>query len=136
MSPCIKMMFIYCNIEVKKDWRGIIPSLLWSWILAWIPSIIIAINIYLTKYELQSNGTLLHKSGVIRQRYTNIDLYRVKNASAEINLISGGKLILTNSDGSIQVLPYIKNADQIANVIRGLVNEQRKEQGVSPIEML
>lgn len=120
----------------EKDWRGLIPSLLWSWILCWIPSLYVATLIYLTKYSLQSNGVLQYKTGIIHQRYINIDLYRIKNASAEVSLIFGGKIILTNNDNSTQILPYIKNADKIALKIRDLVNEQREQKGIKPFEMM
>lgn len=120
----------------EKDWRGLIPSILWSWIICWIPSLYVAGLICLTKYTLQSNGILQYKTGIISQRYINIDLYRVKNASAEVNMVSGGKVILTNNDGSIQALPYIKNANEISLKIRDLVNEQREQKGVTPLEMM
>lgn len=120
----------------EKDWRGLIPSALWSWILCWIPSLYVATIIYLTKYSLQGSGVLQYKTGIIHQRYINIDLYRIKNASAEVSLISGGKIILTNNDNSTQILPYVKNADEIALKIRDLVNQQREQKGVKPFEMM
>lgn len=120
----------------EKDWRGLIPTLLWSWILCWIPSLYVATLVCLTNYSLRDNGVLQYKTGIVHQRYINIDLYRIKNASAEVSLISGGKVILINNDGSTQILPYIKNANDVALKIRDLVNKQRDQKGVKPFEMM
>lgn len=120
----------------EKDWRGLIPSLLWSWILCWIPSLYVATLVCLTNYSLRDNGVLQYKTGIVHQRYINIDLYRIKNTSAEVSLISGGKVILINNDGSTQILPYIKNANDVALKIRDLVNKQRDQKGVKPFEMM
>ena len=120
----------------EKDWRGLIPSLLWSWILCWIPSLYVATLVCLTNYSLRDNGVLQYKTGIVHQRYINIDLYRIKNTPAEVSLISGGKVILINNDGSTQILPYIKNANDVALKIRDLVNKQRDQKGVKPFEMM
>lgn len=118
-----------------KDWRGLIPSLLWSWIICWIPSIWVAITIAMTHYRLH-DSTLEWQHGVINQQHTMIDLYRVRNISSTINLISGGRVFITYDNGESLTLPYIKNANQVATQLREIVNEKRKEQGVNPIEFM
>ena len=119
----------------QKDWRGLIPSLLWSWILGWIPSMYVAAQIAMTKYTLH-DSTIEYRHGIINQQHTNIDLYRIRNISSTINLISGVRVFITYDNGENLTLPYIKNADSIANQLRSIVNAKRQEQGVSPIEFM
>lgn len=123
------------NINIEIDWRGLIPSLLWSWIIAWIPSMYIAVLIYMTSYKIE-NGMLTYKSGIISRKYRNIDLYRIKNLSAEDNLISGGKLFITDTNGTPITLPYVKNAGSVANQLRTLVNNERENKHVNAQEIM
>lgn len=119
----------------EKDWRGLVPSLLWSWVLGWFPSIWVAITIAMVQYHLH-DSTLEYQHGVINQQHTMIDLYRVRNISSTVNLISGGRIFVTYDTGESVTLPYIKNAPQVAIQLREIVNVKRKEQGVQPIEFL
>lgn len=125
------------NINFEKDWRGIIPNLCWSWILAWLPAIPKLIDIYTTQYQVDEQaGILIYKHGLINKRQENIDLYRVKNISSKENVFSGGYVYITYADKSVKTLPYIKNANDISVQLRNIVNGKRSEQGVKPVEVM
>lgn len=124
-------------MDFEKDWRGIIPTVLWGWILWFIPIILKGIEIYNTEYSVDMNaGILEYKHGLINKRQDNIDLYRIKNVSANESLISGGQITITNQDGTVKVLPYIKNANNLSVQLRNLANKKREDQTVRPLEFM
>lgn len=125
------------NINFKKNWRGIIPTLCWSWILVWIPAIPKLIDICTTQYQVDEQaGILIYKHGLINRRQENIDLYRIKNISSKENLFSGGYIYITYTDRLMKTLPYIKNANAISIQLRNIVNKERVERKVKPVEVI
>lgn len=125
------------NINFEKDWRGIIPTLSWGWILIEFPVIPKFLDIFTTDYNVdQKSGILIYRHGLINKRQENIDLYRVKNISSNENMFNGGHLYVTYADGSMKTLPYIRNANDISVQLRNIVNGKRAEQGVKPVEVM
>lgn len=124
-------------MKFEKDWRGIISTVLWGWILWFIPIILKGIEIYNTEYSVDMNaGILEYKHGLINKKQDNIELYRIKNVSANESLVSGGQITITNQDGTVQVLPYIKNANNLSVQLRNLANKKREDQTVRPLEFM
>ena len=124
-------------MNFEKDWRGIVP-MLW-WILLWpvLPFAVAwrAAQICFTNYDVDMHaGVLEYKHGIVNHTQDNIDLYRIKNVSANENVLTGGKITITNQDGSTIVLPYIKNANKLSVQIRNLANKKRQE--ISTLELM
>lgn len=119
----------------EKDWRAIIPSLCWSWILCFIPSIPKAIDIATTDYQY-NDGMLIFRHGLLTKKTETIDLYRVRNISSEESVFSGGKLFIIYANGEQKELPYIKNANKLVVSVRDNINQQREAKGIKPLEIL
>ena len=113
----------------EKDTRPIIASALWSWILIWIPTLIIWMRVKNTATRLEG-GVITHTTGAVTKSTTNIDLYRVKSVSSQDSFFTGGSLSFTYSDGSTETLRYIRNATELSPRFRTLIDEQRKAQNI------
>ncbi|CDP49233.1 PH domain-containing protein [Propionibacterium freudenreichii] len=121
-------------MKIETDYRALIGNVIWAWILAFIPTAIVAWTISQTSYEI--SGTVLSaKSGLITKTIDNIDLYRVKNISAADSPLSGGKVIITNQDGTTKELRFIKSPELAAQQLRAVVDEQRRDHGTTTHEV-
>lgn len=117
------------GLVIDHDWRALIGNALWSWILAWIPLISLAIKIGTTKYSYDGQYTLTYEYGLISKKDVNIDLRRVKSISAKDSPLSGGSLVVVENNDGTDVLPYVKNARDVAAKLRMLVDEASRRNG-------
>lgn len=123
-------------MNFEKDWRGIVPSLIWFWLM-FVPPILRALDIATTSYSVDMDaGILEYKHGFLNRRQDNIDLYRIKNISANENLLTGGKITITNQDSSITILPYILHTNRMSVQLRNIANKKRQDQSVRPLEFM
>lgn len=103
--------------EIKPTYTWIISSILWSWCLAFIPTIITAIKIARTKYVI-SDTHLVMITGLVHSKQEDIDLYRIKIVTANQTAWGYGNITIIDQDSRSYVLRYINNANYIANVIK------------------
>ncbi len=114
---------------IEKDWKALIGNACWSWILLWFPLIPLAVSIATTSYRFDGKNTLTYCYGVIKKREINLDLRRAKSISASDSPFTGGRLIIVGNDGSANVFKYVKNARQVAEQLRVMVDEASRADG-------
>lgn len=117
------------NMVIEKDWRALIGNACWSWILAWIPLIPLAISIATTSYRFDGKDTLTYSHGLITKKEENVDLRRVKRIDASDSPLSGGKLTILDNDGHVTEFKYLKHARQVAEQLRVMVDEASRARG-------
>ncbi len=112
------------NSAIVVDWRPVWWSLVWSWILIWIPSAILAVRTANTRITL-GDGALTVRTGAASRSTTHVELYRVRTVAATDSIFGGGKVVLTMQDGTVHTVGPIKNADQVAGRVRAVINSDR-----------
>jgi len=124
--------------EIKLNYLALIPGALWSWILLWIPTGIEALKIYFSKYTYDDKQIIV-KSGVLHQNQYSIPFYRLKDVQSSKNIIEDllkvGKITLYDKEKVLE-LKYIERPDEIANELRNLMLETRKNGDVKVAELL
>lgn len=115
--------------EIKLSWAGLIPSLLWSWILIWIPSMITAVKIATTKYTITGNQLTI-TTGLLNKRKEGIDLYRIKNVSSNQSVFGYGNIHITDQNNVTHVLQYVADSNNISGMIKDHAQTARKEQNI------
>ncbi len=118
-------------MTIEKDWRALIGNALWAWILIWIPTAVIAVQIATTSHRFDSS-TLSWKRGLITKKTTNVDLRRVRSISAEDSIFTGGRLLITETDGTQLKIPYLKHPEEVARKLRELTEKNARDQGGGP----
>lgn len=114
---------------IEKDWKALIGNACWSWILAWIPLIPLAISIATTSYRFDGKDTLTYCYGIINKREINLDLRRVKSISASDSPFTGGRLMIVENNGGTDTFKYVKNARRVAEQLRVMVDEASRARG-------
>jgi hypothetical protein len=117
------------SIQIEKDWRSLIFNACWSWILCWIPLALEAARIATTNYHSYDPCILTQESGIITKKTINIDLRRARMINGTDSPFTGGKITVTESNGYIHELPYIKNARIMANNLRNASEAYSRQQG-------
>ncbi|GAA4915931.1 PH domain-containing protein [Nesterenkonia rhizosphaerae] len=108
-------------MKIKKDARPVLWSLAWSWILFFIPTLLIWVKWNSVKTTV-SGTSITQKSGRVAKSYVNIDMSKVQNITATESPFKGGTLTVHTTSGT-EELKYIKNPGEAANTLRQLVNE-------------
>ncbi|MBC2262814.1 PH domain-containing protein [Listeria sp. FSL L7-0091] len=103
--------------EIKPTYTWIISSMLWSWCLAFIPTIITTLKMARTKYII-SDTHLVMITGLVHSKRESIDLYRIRIVTANQTAWGYGNITIIDQDSISYVLRYINNANYIANVIK------------------
>lgn len=114
---------------IEKDWRAQIGNACWSWILCWIPLAIKAVSVATTNYSFDGRYILTQESGIITRKTVNIDLRRARMVNGSDSPFSGGKLTITESNGSTFELPYVKDARRVAQNLRNVAEESSRRMG-------
>jgi len=108
----------------------IIPALygIWSWI-----------ELRSQKYQL-TNQRLKWSRGVFSRITDEIELYRIKDTQLIepffLRIVGCGNIILATSDRTTHemIIPAIKNANEVREKIRILVETARRERGVREVD--
>lgn len=116
-------------MTIEKDPKPIKLSLIWSWILLFLPTLAIWID-YKGRQTRVEDGALILTSGSLSKTHKSVDLFRIKNVSAEESPLTAGKITVTSSEG-VNVIPHVKNVEQTSRQLRQLVNEARDKHGVA-----
>lgn len=114
---------------IEKDWKALIGNACWSWMLAFIPMIPLAISIATTSYRFDGRDTLTYCYGIISKHEINLDLRRVKSISASDSPFTGGRLIIVENNGSVDTFKYVKNARRVAEQLRLMVDDSSRARG-------
>ena len=116
-------------LVIEKDWKALIGNACWSWVLGWLPLIPLAISIATTSYRFDGRDTLTYCYGIIKKREINLDLRRVRSISASDSPFTGGRLVITENNGSIDTFKYVKNARRVAEQLRLMVDDSSRARG-------
>lgn len=116
-------------LVIEKDWKALIGNACWSWVLGWMPLIPLAISIATTSYRFDGRDTLTYCYGIIKKREINLDLRRVRSISASDSPFTGGRLVITENNGSIDTFKYVKNARRVAEQLRLMVDDSSRARG-------
>ncbi len=124
--------------QIKTTYKALIPSLCWSWILAFIPTGIKALDIWSKKYTYDENQIII-KTGILHQKQESIPFYRISDISATQNIIDSalkcGDITIFDKT-KIRKIEYIENPDEIATKLRNLVFAARKDTETKAMEIL
>lgn len=117
-------------MEVVKDWRGGMPtsSREW-WICIFTYGVYWVWRVAATHYEF-TNDAIVYTHGIINTRHDRLYYYRMRNVSSEDALFSGGKVIVEYGNGHVQVLPCIKNAEEVVDELQKRVDTARRKNHV------
>lgn len=118
-----------------KDYRPALISLTYSWILLFIPTIVMALRIKSTTLRV-SETTIHYETGTLTKNFQNIDLYQVHSVGATESVLTGGTIVVTMSDGTKHKLEHIPNAGEISTKFRGLIDKQRRAQNIRSREQI
>ena len=109
-------------------------------VVALIILIIKALNLYCTTWTIQQNN-LIEKTGILNVSTEEVLLYRVKDIRLYepllYRLVGLSKLTIVTSDytNPSVVLYGIKNGEELIGIIRQLVANSRKNEGVKEIDI-
>ncbi|EAC8986584.1 PH domain-containing protein [Listeria monocytogenes] len=121
--------------EIKISWAGLIPSLLWSWIIVWIPSMIVAFKIATTKYTVTGNQLTI-TTGLLNKKKEGIDLYRIKDISSNQSIFGYGNIHITDHNNVTYTLQYVADSNNVSSFIKDSAQSARKEQNIRVHEAL
>lgn len=82
-----------------------------------------------TNYSFDGRYILTQESGIITRKTVNIDLRRARMVNGSDSPFSGGKLTITESNGSTFELPYVKDARRVAQNLRNVAEESSRRMG-------
>lgn len=114
---------------VEMDWRPVWWSLVWSWVLMWIPTVLVGMKVASTSISLGDNSVQV-RSGMVTKRTSHIDLYRVRDVSSSESTMAGGRVTLNMQDGTVHQLGPIRRPDAIAAALKRTVASERDRTNV------
>ncbi|MCT6877959.1 MAG: PH domain-containing protein [Bifidobacteriales bacterium] len=115
--------------QLETDWRALIGSVCWGWILCFIPTVIKAVQIATTHYTFDGTYFLTQQTGLISRKTAHIDLRRAKMINASDSPFQGGSLSIVENNGYAYELPYVKNANAIAQWLRSTAEASSRQAG-------
>lgn len=111
-------------MRIETDYKAVVMSWFWSWMLWFIPTLVIWLAVKNTVYALDGN-VLVNTTGVFTKQTKLIELFRVKTITATQGLFSGGVLTLEFQDGTLQTCKYVKNPSVVATGLRAIVESSK-----------
>jgi len=110
---------------IKTTYKPMWLSLVWSGVLAYIPTIVYAVRISTTKYSYNDNNIII-QTGVFTKQQNTIPFYRISDIQAQKNIFGYGKVTITDKMG-VTTLRAIANPLEAAHNLR-LIREQAQKQ--------
>lgn len=117
-------------MEIRKDYRPVWWSLVWSYLLLWVPTIVMGAAASSVKYEVTAGG-FVARSGIFIKRAEVVELYRIKNLASVESAFGGGRVIIVNSDGSSHTYKYIREPDRVVLALREQIATSREDKKMS-----
>lgn len=115
-------------VVIEKDWKALIGNACWAWLLAWIPTGVLAAIIALSSHHFDGT-TFTFTHGLITRKTDTIDLRRVRKIDSEDNPFTGGKLIFTETNGLEQTIRFVKHPAKVARQLRAILETTSRENG-------
>lgn len=103
-------------MNIEKDIRPVLASLAWSWLLAFIPTLVIWLR-WQTVQTTVDGTSLTQKRGFLSKSYVNIDMSKVQNITGSESLFKGGSLTIYTTAGT-EELQFIKDPSRVATELR------------------
>lgn len=123
------------NPTITIDWRPVTWSLLWSWVLVFIPTAVLAARAASTSFTVADDAVTV-RTGIITKKTEHVELYRVRDVSSSESAFAGGKVTLAMQDGAVQTLQPVRDAASVAASIRSMVNTSKAARNVQHREDL
>ena len=105
--------------QIKITKTPIYISLLWSYLLYFIPTIVIALKLKNSRYEYDDDQIIVEK-GVFKKQQDAINLSFVLDVQGSSNIFKYGKVILKTRH-KIITMDYVKDPLEVARVLRDIV---------------
>jgi len=112
--------------SIQKSYLPAIFSLLWSWLLLFIPSVAIALRVSFARYEFDSKMMVIN-TGVLKKKTVSIPFYTVGSVSANGNIFNYGRLIITTKEHRAVSIPYVQNPSAVAEELQRIVYAAKDE---------
>ncbi len=122
-------------VSIEIDRKPVLWSLIWSWILIFIPTALYALRLAGLSYTLTDDSIII-RTGLMSKKTEHVELYRVRNVSTASSAFSGGKVVLAMQDGTTHTIAPIQDADATGTRIRAAVNSARSSRNVQNREDL
>lgn len=117
--------------EIRTNFKG---SLVWSWILACIPTAFIYLWCKCAKYQYDDEQIYI-KTGILKQSQTSVPFYRLKDVqSSEVPGLKCGSITLIEKEKTI-TLKYVDNPNEEANKLRKIMLEAKKKNGLNVLSV-
>jgi len=93
--------------QIKTTYTPVWISLLWSFILCWIPSVVYAITIATTSYTYDGKNLVIRK-GVFTKHQTTMPIYRITDVQAHKNIFGYGTVVISDKMNKITLRAVAK----------------------------
>lgn len=114
--------------KVNISYIPVLTSIVWSWILFWIPSMIKALSIYNLSY-MYDEKNLIIKKGIINKEQQTVPFYRITDIKADQNVFNYGNIIIQEKSKTV-VLKYVSNPLTVSEELREVWESARKNENV------
>jgi len=107
--------------ETKYHWLMLVKSLLWSWILLFIPSIFTLLKITTTEFAV-TNQRIIIKHGILSKNVDEAPLNKVQNIGLRQSVFGrmlnyGTLVIQTGATFGADTFPFVENASELRKQI-------------------
>jgi len=110
---------------IKTTYKPMWLSLIWSGVLAYIPTIVYAVRISTTKYNY-NDSNLVVQTGLFTKQQNTIPFYRISDIQAQKNIFGYGKVTISDKMG-VTTLRAVANPLEAAHSLR-LIRERAQKQ--------
>jgi len=114
--------------SLKTTFKPMWISLLWSYVLCFIPTIIYAISVATTKYSYDDKNLII-RTGVFTKNQKTIPLYRITDIQAQRNIFGYGKITIADKMGST-VLRAIATPLETAHALQAMKEQAQGQSSV------
>ncbi len=116
LRPNEKVVF-----ETKLHWLMLVKSLLWSWILLFIPSIFALLKILTTEFVVTDQRIII-KRGILSKNVDEAPLNKVNNISLRQSIFGrmlnyGTLIVQTGATFGADTFPFVENASELKKQI-------------------
>jgi uncharacterized membrane protein YdbT with pleckstrin-like domain len=103
--------------ETRLHWLKLVQSLLWSWILFFIPSIFVLLKIITTEFAV-TNQRIIIKKGILSRNIAEFPLAKVQNVNLSQSVFGrmfnyGTLVVQTAATYGANIFPFVKNASEL-----------------------
>lgn len=127
LNPDEKIIF-----ETRLHWLMIIITLLWGWILFFIPVVVVFLKYLTTEFAL-TNQRIVIKYGVFSRKIEEAPLDKIQNISLRQSLFGrifnfGTIVIQTAATFGRDTFPYVRDPNKLRKYVSEQIDLYKKEQ--------